>query len=730
MRIHIKGSILVSMAALGVFAVVGISQSSTVSAKSRVRVTSNVKLRGTVASRNVTFTGKAALWTKASALKGAKKVATTITLRDLAKSTRSSKNVRAYRVARTNRGKVYYKVVTFDGKDRGWIYGGKSRSTFAGGVKSYLTFQQNSLTDDMSNGTFQFANPGTANNNQTVTYKQPAWTQYKVGRQVTDSRPYANVSYQIDQAGMRTREGDQWVHISATNNGNSGADGWILYSGLKKTTNINSPIADNAIRIKLVDSATGSSLTSVDFTKTGVSKGATVGSNVNGTWKLDSNDSSSIQSQIASALSPLGYPGFTLTQGQIAAIAQGTFGSSVTISVVKPTINKAVRIVLTDPSGNVINYVDYTNANAANGQTVGTLNGSTWELAATDTAAIQTKLVDALKGTGYELSANNTLTTDQQALIAQTTFGSQVTIKTVASNPVKDNEVQLSFVGTDGKAVGSLKLTKGTDDKTVLDTIKAVSVTDPTSADTGTVQKAYAALLTKAGIKGYTTDGLSKDQLAANLAAIKAAAYGKDVKLVVAKIPVKALVSNVLFFDKGDTSDLTGGLQYFEDANGKRDSFANFSKALAGDSNINGYAGNVVTVDSFNKAVPAQGLKTIYYAAKNDGGWPISRFPGTHLAAGDYGTNGSLFNPDKITSGQTIYVYKLTFTAKADNPDTSIGNRLDTNNPLFNKDGNATIKDSGSQIVMKYDQAVQNGKKIKLTDTNMKAKSLAELFGK
>ena len=67
-----------------------------------------------------------------------------------------------------------------------------------------------------------------------------------------------NVSYQIDQAGMRTREGDQWVHISATNNGNSGADGWILYSGLKKTTNINSPIADNAIRIKLVDSATGS----------------------------------------------------------------------------------------------------------------------------------------------------------------------------------------------------------------------------------------------------------------------------------------------------------------------------------------------------------------------------------------------------------------------------------------------------------------------------------------
>lgn len=523
---------------------------------------------------------------------------------------------------------------------------------------------------------------------------------------------------------MRTREGDQWVHISATNNGNSGADGWILYSGLKKTTNINSPIADNAIRIKLVDSATGSSLTSVDFTKTGVTKGATVGSNVNGTWKLDSNDSSSIQSQIASALSPLGYPGFTLTQGQIAAIAQGTFGSSVTISVVKPTINKAVRIVLTDPSGNVINYVDYTTANAANGQPVGVQDGSTWKLAATDTAAIQAKLVDALKGTGFALSANNTLTTDQQAQIAQTTFGNQVSIKTVAVDPIKDNEVQLSFVDQAGKAVGSTTLTKGTNDKTALDTIKTVSVADPTSPDAATLKKAYAALLAKAGIKGYTTDGLSKDQLAANLAAIKAAAYGQDVKLVVAKLPAKALVSSALFFDKSDTKDVTQDLAYFENANGKRDSDANFSKALAGDANINGYAGDVVTVANLNAAVKDQGLNTIYYAAKNDGFlWGA----GTHLAASDYsGTNGTLFADGM--SGKTIYVFKLTFTAKPDNPDTSIGNRLDSNKPLFDKQGNATIGDTGNQVVLKYDE-VKAGKQITLDSNNMKAKTLAELFG-
>lgn len=688
MKIHIKESAVISMAALGFFAAVGISQSTTVSAKSRVRVTSNVKLRTDASSRNVTFTGKAALFNKASSLKSAKKKTTTVTLKDLARSNKSSQNVRAYRVARTNQGKVYYKVVTFDGKYRGWIYGGKSRSKFAGGLKTYQTFKQGTLTNDMANGTFQFANPGTANDNQTVTYKQPAWTQYKVGRQVTDSSAYAAVNYKIDRAGTRTREGDQWVHIYAINNGNSGADGWILYSGLKSATNNNSPIADNAVRINLVDSATGASLTSVDYTKAGATKGATLGTNTNGVWQLASTDSSAIQSQIASALNRLGYTGFTLTQGQMAAIARGTFGASVTISVVKPTINKAVRIVLTDPSGNVINYVDYTNNKAVNGQTLGTLDGSTFKLAATDASAIQTKLVDALKGTSYQLSANNTLTADQQSLIAQTTFGNQVSIKTVAVNPIKDNEVQLSFVDGTGQAVGSVKLTKGSSDKTALDTIKAVSVSDPTSSDSATLKKAYAALLTKAGIKGYTSDGLSNDQLAANTAALKAADYGKDVKLVVAKIPVKQLVSSAMFFDKKDTNDVKQGLTYFENANAKRDSDKNFGAALAGDTNIKGYAGDTVTVASLNAALKAQGLDTIYYAAKNDW-WGA---PGTHLAANDFGgTSGSLFNPAKVKSGDKIYVYKLTFTAKANNPDTSIGNTLDVNKPLFDKDGNVTI---------------------------------------
>ncbi|GAD17019.1 surface layer protein SlpB [Lentilactobacillus otakiensis] len=720
MRIHIKESVVVSMAALGFFAAVGISQSATASAKSRVRVTSNVKLRTDASSRNVAFTGKAALWTKASSLKSAKKVATTLTLKDLAKSTRSAKNVRAYRVARTNRGKVYYKVVTFDGKDRGWIYGGKSRSNFAGGLKSYQTFQQGSLSNDMTTGTFQFANPGTANDNQTVTYKQPAWTQYKIGRQVTDSTPYANVTYKIDQTGTRTREGDQWVHIYAINNGNSGADGWILYSGLKAATNVNSPIADNAVRINLVDSATGASITSVDYAKNGATKGATLGSNVNGTWKLDSNDSSAIQSQIASALSSRGYTGFTLTQGQMAAIAQGTFGSSVTISVVKPTINKAVRIVLTDPSGNVINYVDYTNANAVNGQPLGTQNGSTWTLAAADSSAIQAKLVDALKGTGFALSANNTLTTDQQALIAQTTFGNQVSIKTVAVNPIKDNQVQLSFVDQSGNPVGSTTLTKATADKTALDTIKAASKGDPTSTNSDTLKAAYDTLLAAAGIKGYYTTDLTADQLKANLAALNKAAYGQSVKLIVAKIPVKALASKFSFFDQAweiiTTKDEP--VNYFENSNGKRDSDTNFSKALVADSNLNGYAGDVVSVAKFNQALKDQGLATIYYAAQDDK--PPYLFGGTHFGADDLnGTSGSIFNSK--WQGKNVWVYKMTITAKENDKGVAIGTT-----PLFDKDGNVTIGTTGKDITLRSSSS--DGHKINLDAKNYAVSSLQELY--
>ncbi|KAL3946513.1 hypothetical protein [Lentilactobacillus hilgardii] len=349
MKNNLKRSLFISAAALGFFVVTGISNGQTVSAKTYAKVKSNQTLSMNPSDRNVNFTGSSALYTKAGTLKGAKLVASASELSGLSSSTVSNNNVRAYRIARTNRGSIYYKVVTFNGQYRGWIYGGKSDSDFNGGLSQYATTKYAAMTTDQQNGTFRITNPGTANDGKTVTYKQPAWTQYKVGRQITDSGSYANKTFKIDQAATRTREGDLWVHISATDSANSAANGWILYSGLTQVT--------------------GSS---------------------------------------SSTTNP---------------------GSSSTT----PTTNNAVRVVLADPNGNTIKSINYGNGTAGN--TLGTVNGSTWSLSANDTSQLTSQINAALSGTGYSLSGtstNGTLTQDQINALAQAKYGSSVTIKTVA----------------------------------------------------------------------------------------------------------------------------------------------------------------------------------------------------------------------------------------------------------------------------------------------------------
>lgn len=362
MKSNLKRTLFTSVAALGFFAAVGAFNGQNASAKTYAKVTSNQPLAMNAADRNVNFTGTKALYSKAGTLKGARLVAGTSTLSNLATSNSSQDNVRAYRVARTNRGSIYYKVVTFDGQYRGWIYGGTSNSDFGGGLVQYATAKSAGLTTDQQTGTFKIANPGTANDGKTVTYKQPAWTQYKIGRQITDSSAYANTTFKIDQAATRTREGDTWVHISATDSSKSAANGWILYSGLTK----------------------------------------------------------------------------------LASTTPTT-----------PTTNKSVQIILTDPNGNQLRTISYTNANAVQGNTLGSVNGNTWSLAPNDASSITTQINQALAGTGYGLSgnvANGALTSDQISALAQAKFGSSVTIKTVALgqgtlaiNPQDVNGVNLAL---------------------------------------------------------------------------------------------------------------------------------------------------------------------------------------------------------------------------------------------------------------------------------------------
>ena len=259
MRSSLAKSIYVGTAVLGLAGLSAVT-TTTASAKSSavkvtsskakssaVKVTSSKALTTDATTRNVTFTGTSALYSKPGTVKGAKVVATTTTVKRLAASKNGQDNVRAYRVATTNRGSVYYKVVSFDKQYRGWVYGGKSTSAFAGGVASYATTKD--ATAPASTNTYKLNSTSTTAN--TTLFKAPAWTQYKVGRAkdasgkvITSTDAYKDATFTVSKAVTTSREGDVWYQINSSNTDLNGA--WVKASDVT-TTN---PQSDTAAPAK------------------------------------------------------------------------------------------------------------------------------------------------------------------------------------------------------------------------------------------------------------------------------------------------------------------------------------------------------------------------------------------------------------------------------------------------------------------------------------------------
>lgn len=237
MRSSFAKSIYVGAAVLGLAGLSAVTTTTASAKSSAAKVTSSKALTTDATTRNVTFTGTNALYSKPGTVKGAKVVATTTTAKNLSKSTTSHENFRAYRVAKTNRGSIYYKVVSYNKAYRGWVYGGKSDTAFAGGLTSYDTFKEGTLTADQKSGTYKLANPGKTKAG--LTYKQPAWTQYKIGKTIADTTAYKDATFSVDKVGTRTREGDTWVHVVNQNTADTKADGWILLSNLTQTNAFN-----------------------------------------------------------------------------------------------------------------------------------------------------------------------------------------------------------------------------------------------------------------------------------------------------------------------------------------------------------------------------------------------------------------------------------------------------------------------------------------------------------
>lgn len=333
MRSSFAKSIYFGAAVLGLAGLSAVTTTTASAKSSAVKVTSSKALTTDATTRNVTFTGTNALYSKPGTVKGAKVVATTTTAKRLAASKNGQDNVRAYRVATTNRGSVYYKVASFDKQYRGWVYGGKSTSAFAGGVASYATTKD--ATAPASTNTYKLSSTSTTAN--TTLFKAPAWTQYKVGRAkdasgkvITSTDAYKDATFTVSKAVTTSREGETWYQISSSNADLNGA--WVKASDVT-TTN---PQSDTAVRFVLTDPS-GNVVKTLDYTKAKAKSGDTLGSltgtNGNYTWTLSTDVADGLQSKINDALSGTGYS-YNVSQNTV-TLAQAQAGSTVTLPVTK-----------------------------------------------------------------------------------------------------------------------------------------------------------------------------------------------------------------------------------------------------------------------------------------------------------------------------------------------------------------------------------------------------------
>ncbi|WP_225428417.1 hypothetical protein [Levilactobacillus yonginensis] len=231
MQSSLKKSLYLGLAALSFSGVAAVS--TTASAKSYATAGAYTSLEKTDATkRNVESTGTNALYTKPGTVKGAKVVASKATMAKLASSKKSADYFRVYGQKTTNRGSVYYRVVTMNGKYRGYIYGGKTAGTFAGGIKSAETTTDKTATDPTVGKTVTFTTPGKTN----VTWTAPKYTQYKASKNVVSTEPFAGDTLKVTKAATKTREGSLYYYVEDAQH--PSVSGWIYSKAVTTDTSV------------------------------------------------------------------------------------------------------------------------------------------------------------------------------------------------------------------------------------------------------------------------------------------------------------------------------------------------------------------------------------------------------------------------------------------------------------------------------------------------------------
>ncbi|MGD7019960.1 hypothetical protein [Levilactobacillus sp. LN180102] len=331
MQSSLKKSLYLGLAALSFAGVAAVS--TTASAKSYATAGAYKTLTTDATKRNVEATGSNALYTKPGTVKGAKVVASKATMAKLASSKKSADYFRAYGVKTTNRGSVYYRVVTMDGKYRGYVYGGKSDTAFAGGIKSAETTTKATMP---TNTTVYFKTPGKTN----VTWTAPKYTQYKASKMVTDTTPFAADKLTVTDAATKTREGSLYYYVKDATN--PSVSGWI-YSGAVTT---DASVAYNQatdVKVNFVNtdgttvaSSTLQKLTENNAANTAVSDPA-VAANAKGTQVGFSAQAQATDAWGKTALTGTGYVYSKDTASNQSALLGAKTGDTITLTVTKGT---------------------------------------------------------------------------------------------------------------------------------------------------------------------------------------------------------------------------------------------------------------------------------------------------------------------------------------------------------------------------------------------------------
>lgn len=320
MQSSLKKSLYVGLAALSFGAIVTLS--TTANAKSYATAGAYTTLKTDPTTRNVAATGANALYTKPGTVKGAKVVASKATMAKLAASKSSASYFRAYGVKTTNRGSVYYRVVTMDGKYRGYVYGGKSTSAFAGGIKSVNTTTPANLPSQVNNYYLKDTTKNTI-------WTAPKNTQYQASK-VSLYGAAKSDTFTIDKAVTKTLEGSLYYHVTDTNN--TAVTGWIYAGGLTTEKPAATATADNSVAIKYVDSNFNSIGSATYITTTAGTKEKDV---------LSATDLTALN-EYATAQVPTGY------MVSSAAVTAANYGSTIQVQVTQAAFSKVSFMVSGD----------------------------------------------------------------------------------------------------------------------------------------------------------------------------------------------------------------------------------------------------------------------------------------------------------------------------------------------------------------------------------------------